>query len=181
MDAPTGIVGLGWDMDIPKIVVDHKQTGTRTDDEFYWIEGGTNNKLLQVKMEGGIRYYKSENYQFGQIEYQEANERWTITREDGTKHVYGDKGNGRSTVQYLVKWGNWIGNSSESIGQSQQAMQWDLSAVKNQWGDSLTFTYRQSLQKVGKSGKEHTEASYLTKNSESPGAIYSPRVWAEVC
>jgi hypothetical protein len=27
LEAPAGILGLGWSMDIPKIVADHKQTG----------------------------------------------------------------------------------------------------------------------------------------------------------
>ncbi len=169
LEAPTSTVGLGWRLDVPKIIVDHKQTGVRHDDTFYWIEGGISNKLIQSKKENGLRYYKSENYQFGQIVYLEAEERWTITKEDGTKYVYGGKDSDRETVQYLVKWGNWMGDSRRAAGQSRQAMQWDLSAVKNQWGDSLTFAYQQARQTTGEGGLEHTEASYLTKITNPQG------------
>src|SRR5690606_28657123 len=48
LNAPTGILGLGWSMDIPQIVADHKQTGTRMDDTYYLIEGGTSNRLIRT-------------------------------------------------------------------------------------------------------------------------------------
>ena len=168
MTSPTSIAGLGWQLDVPKIVVDHKQTGTRHDDEFYWVENGISNKLILFKKENGVRYYKTKNYQYGEISYQDNIERWVINR-DGIAYIYGDKASGRSTVQYLVNWGNWIGNSTVTTGQSQYAMQWDLSEIYNQWGDAVTFTYRQINQQVGQSGAEHTEASYLTKITNPQG------------
>ena len=171
LEAPTSTVGLGWQLDVPKIVVDHKQTGTRHDDQFYWIEGGISNKLIQVKEENGVRYYKTKNYHFGEIIYYEIEEKWTITLQDGTRYIYGDKNSGRATVQYLVKWGNWIGNSVEETGQTRQAMQWDLSAIENRWDDAVTFTYRQINQKVGGDALslEHTEASYLIQITNPQG------------
>lgn len=169
LTAPTGTVGLGWRLDVPKIVVDHKQTGTRHDDEFYLVEGGTSNRLITTASSGRTRTFKAENYQFSYIQYDELTETWIIKKADGTRFIYGNKGSGRSTVQYLVRWDNWIGNSINAVGQSQQAMQWDLSAIENRWGDAVTFTYRQVRQRVGKAGKEHTEASYLTQIANPQG------------
>ena len=172
LEAPTGILGLGWRLDIPKVVVDHKSTGTRTDDDYYLIEGGVTNPLVVTKKEDGIRHFASTNYKFWDIQYRENSETWTIIKEDGTAFIYGDQNSERQTVQYLVKWGNWIGSSSEPSGQAQQAMQWDLSEIRNIYGDAVTFTYEQALQKVGSAaGKEHTEASYLTEIKNPQGQV----------
>lgn len=43
---PTGILGVGWGMLIPKIVTDNKNTATRDDDVFYLQDGSTNTKLI---------------------------------------------------------------------------------------------------------------------------------------
>ena len=48
-------------------------------------------------------------------------------------------------------------------------MQWDLSEIRNLFGDAVTFTYEQELQPVGIGGLEHTEASYLTKITNPQG------------
>ena len=170
MDAPTSTVGLGWQLDIPRVIVDNKQTGTRTDDTFFLIEGGVSHPLLVVAVDEGVRTLVSENYKFWKIQYEEATETWTITKEDGAQYIYGDKDSDRSTVQYLVKLGNWIGSSNEIVGQQQQAMQWDLSEIRNLFGDAVTFTYEQVLREVAGTGaKKHTEASYLTKITNPQG------------
>ena len=91
-------MGLGWQLDIPRVVVDNKQTGTRTDDDFYLVEGGGSHPLVVTNVDEGIRTLASENYKFWNIEYEEATETWTITKENGTQYIYGDKDSERSTV-----------------------------------------------------------------------------------
>jgi hypothetical protein len=44
--SPTSVVGVGWSIGTPKIVVDNKETGTRDDDVFYLLDGATNTKLI---------------------------------------------------------------------------------------------------------------------------------------
>lgn len=176
LDAPAGILGLGWGMDLPKIVCDHKGTGTREDDTYYLVEGGASNKLIRTgsgsDATGSFNTYKTKKYQFWKINfyYDPADyaqggsgaNKWVITRENGMKYVYGDKNSGRSTVQYSVRWGNWIGSSSNTTGQSQMATAWNLSEVNNLWGEKATFEYTNVEQYVGSaSGQKHTEASYL--------------------
>jgi hypothetical protein len=131
LDAPTSMLGLGWTLDCPKIIVDNKQTGTREDDDFYLVQGGGSNKLIRTKGTNTAREYKTQNYTFWKIIYYPNSEKWEITHEDGTKYVYGDKNSNRHTVQWIVKWGNWIGSSSRTSGQQQQASAWNLSSVKN--------------------------------------------------
>ena len=126
LEAPAGILGLGWSMDIPRIVADHKLTGTREDDTYYLLEGGSSNRLVRTVSgsdAGGSYYvYETKNYQFWRIKYYydisevfgstsygDGPNKWEITKEDGTKYIYGDKNSGRNTLQYTVRWKNWIG------------------------------------------------------------------------
>jgi len=175
LDAPTGILGLGWNMDVPKIVVDHKNTGTREDDTFFLVEGGTSNRLIRTGSGsdgiGLFNTYQAKNYQFWQIKFYyepmdygqsgSGANKWVIVRENGFKYVYGDKNSGRSTIQYVVRWGNWVGNSSQTLGQSQMASAWNLSEVNNLWGEKVTFEYNNIEQSLGYLGQKQTEASYL--------------------
>ena len=186
LEAPTGILGLGWSMDIPKIIADTKQTGTREDDTYYIIEGGSSNRLVRTGSgsDGGSYYsYQTKNYQFwkiryyydpletiGQSGYGTGPNKWEITRENGTKYIYGDNTSGRSTIQYTVRWNNWIGNSKQPTNQSQLATAWNLSEIINLWGERTTFEYTNIEQFVGSSsGQKQTEASYLKQITDPIG------------
>jgi hypothetical protein len=117
LEAPTGVLGLGWQFGYSQIVVDHKGTGTREDDDFYLIDGGSSNKLVCYQINTDNRKYKTKNYQFWDITYynNSTEERWEIIKEDGVKYIYGgDLTSNRYAVQYSSKWGNWIGNSKQT-------------------------------------------------------------------
>lgn len=168
LESPAGILGLGWSMDFPKIVCDNKQTGARDDDDYYLVEGGASNLLVRTTSgsdgDGAFYKYETKNLQFWIVKfyYNENVNKWVIIKEDGTRFVYGDKNSNRSTIQWIVRWGNWIGNSSQITGQSQQAVIWNLSQIINVWNEQVTFEYENVEQFVGSSsGKKHTEASYL--------------------
>lgn len=164
LEAPTGILGLGWSLDYEKIVVDHKGTGSRNDDEFYLVAGGVSNPLVRAGSALDNPYsYETKNYQFWKIRFYYTTERWEITRENGITYVYGDKNSNRNTVQWGVKWGNWIGSSSLTAGQQQFGLAWNLSEIYDSWGNRITFEYENVNQYVGSSagGKQYTEASYI--------------------
>ncbi|MEM9834359.1 MAG: hypothetical protein AAF944_27270 [Bacteroidota bacterium] len=171
LEAPTSAVGLGWSLNIPKIVVDHKQTGTNVDDDYYLVEGGVSTQLMQTGKSGSgsseKRTYQMANFRAWKITYFPDPERWEIIKEDGNTYTYGGA---EKATQYLVRWGNWIGNSNRSSGQTLMAMQWDLSKISNRFRDEVTFTYWKQNRRVGSSsGKEHTEASYLKEIKTSLG------------
>src|SRR5690606_2831032 len=104
---------------------------------------------------GGSYYvYETKNYQFWRIKYyydiSEINgstsygngpNKWEITKEDGTKYIYGDKNSGRNTLQYTVRWKNWIGSSAQLDGQSQLVHAWNLSEIVSLWNNRITFEY----------------------------------------
>lgn len=186
-ESPTGILGLGWSMEIPRIVADNKQTGTREDDEYYLVENGSSNPLVRTTSGtdeiGSFYGYETKNYQFWKIRYYydiaelygstgygSGPNKWVITKEDGTAYVYGDKNSLRGTIQWGVRWENWIGNSAQTGGQSQLANMWNLSEIINVWNEKITFEYENVEQFVGSSaGKKHTEASYLRQVTDVLG------------
>ncbi len=174
LEAPTGIMGLGWSMEIPKIVVDHKNTGAREDDTFYLIENGTSNRLIRTTSGsdggGAFKIYETKTYQFWKIKYYDVSQKWEIINDSGVKYIYGDKNSTRSTVQYLVAWDNWIGNSAQISGQSQIAVAWNLSEIINVWNDKVIFEYENVEQFVGSSlGQKQTEASYIKQITDVLG------------
>ncbi len=169
LDAPTGILGLGWSMGQSQIVVDNKQTGARDDDEFYLVDGGGSTRLICVGNSSGIKSYKTKTFSNKIIKYTFASETWEITHEDGSKSFYGDQNSNRNTVQWIVKWGNWIGNSNVASGQQRQGIVWNLSEVRNVWGDKVTYTYTQTQNFVGQGNNYQTEASYLSRINDSWG------------
>ncbi|MBL7877992.1 MAG: hypothetical protein JNL53_20165 [Cyclobacteriaceae bacterium] len=175
-ESPTGILGLGWSLETPRIVVDHKGTGTREDDDFYLQEGGSSNQLIFTGLIGSEWDYYAKNYQPWRIRYQPATEKWIITKEDGTQLIYGDNTNARSTIQYMVRWGNWIGNSSLATGQQAHAYIWNLSEVIDLWGDKITLEYLHDKEKVGTGTVDHTKAAYLKEirnlNGERISLVY---------
>lgn len=81
LEAPTGILGLGWSMPYPMIVVDNKQTGARDDDEFYLLEGGTSTRLICIANNSGMKEYKTKTFTSWIIKYTALSEKWEITRE----------------------------------------------------------------------------------------------------
>lgn len=163
-ESPTSVLGLGWSMDVPRIVADHKNTGNRFDDEFFLVESGGSSQLLSA---GSGEYY-TQRYSNWRISYSQFTETWTIVKEDGTTYIYGDLNSARKTVRFMVKWGNWIGHSSQPANQSQMAYVWDLSEIKDTWGNKLLFEYQQTEEYVAAgnvasitSEKQHTKASYI--------------------
>lgn len=179
-ESPTSVVGLGWSMNIPKIVVDNKETGTRKDDEFFLVEGGStpliyNHSVLGAVTHNNVQYnakiYKTTAHNNWDIYYVEELEYWEIVRDDGTILIYGDKINHPTAVEWVVHWDNWIGNSAVTTGQSRQAMVWNLAEVSDLWGNYLTYTYDKVEQRVsaGSGGMYHTEASYLSDIEDGIG------------
>jgi hypothetical protein len=160
--SPTGILGLGWSMDIPRIVADFKQTGTRHDDVFYLIENDISNQLICTNYYSTPRSFVPKTFSPWKILYYPNEEKWIVTRENGFKYTY-------SAVQWVVKWGNWIGNSAQTQNQSRLAYVWALTEVENLYGDKLTFQYNSVEEAVGSGGQTHTKAFYLSKVIDAAG------------
>lgn len=173
LEAPTGILGLGWSIPIPKIVVDNKSTGTREDDDFYLIEGGTPNQLIYTGATSGTWEFETINRSSWKITYNPILEKWQIIKEDGTKYVYGgtDLTTG-SAIEWIIHWKNWIGSSSyfNSATTKRQALAWNISRIENMWGDGINYEYEKVERPIKSyTSVKHTEASYIKKISDPLG------------
>ncbi|MEM9981245.1 MAG: hypothetical protein AAF734_02040, partial [Bacteroidota bacterium] len=171
-EAPTGILGLGWQLDLPKIVCDHKQTGTRDDDDFYLVEGGQSTKLVMTEYQGIACIYEPTSLAPWIIKYYPTDEKWTIIKENGFTYTYGDKTTTQKAVQWVIRWGNWIGNSNNTSHSDMQQMAyvWSLSSIENNYNQYIRFEYLTVEKEVGiTNGKKHTEASYLKKITDVVG------------
>ena len=169
---PTGILGLGWNMDLQKIIVNKNGSGTTSSDEYYILSNGSGNKLVQdgivPSKPVNIQAFQTRNFEFWDIKYDPSKEKWTVIKEDGTVYIYGDNTSGRNTLQFGVGWGNWLGDSALSTGQEQYVSCWNLSEIQNVWGEKVTYSYDNVQVKTGTvNGLEYTQASYLKTITDS--------------
>lgn len=174
LDAPTGILGLGWSMGFERIELVPGTGGSLLTARYTMTSGGGRNALVPLRplTSPAPLPFALELYEFWRILYSPTAERWEITKEDGVTYVYGDANSGRSTVQWGVKWGNWVGSSNAPAGQSRYATAWNLSEIRDQWGNAVTFSYDAVTQAVA-GGMAYTKASYLQKIAAPDGHAVS--------
>lgn len=173
VDAPTGVLGLGWSFPQNKIV--RIWNGTIRDSTYCLFSGNTVYALQKggVDVDGDI--YESTNYQFWKIRYLPAHELWMITKEDGTCYFYGGivcqtedntKTSAGDSIEWGVQWGTWTGPSNAVEKQEQFPLAWNLVRIEDSWGDQVAFSYEQDQQLVGTAGKtrkKYTQACRLSK------------------
>ena len=195
--SPSSTVGVGWSLPISKIIVDNKQTAAQDDDDFYIFDGVTSSKLICTKRGDEtwdfqlekyspwiIKYYKRGSYFYQnphtgnfELKYNKL-DYWKIIKEDGNSYYFGYSDfstsedpfapmNTSKSKEKIVAWGNWIGDS-RSIGGSNHTIVWNLSRMRDQWGNYLDFGYE--VNEIDHSGNaKQTESSYLKSISSSNG------------
>lgn len=171
---PTSIVGVGWSMGTPKIVVDNKNTGSRDDDDFYLIDGAINSKLICINRgtttNGSQWEFQLEKYAPWKIYFYHHSgwgDFWKVIKDDGLTYYFGNSTT-KDGKEFAVRYGNWIGNSVQAGATSEQTIVWNITKIEDQWLNNLIFTYDMVNQIM--SGKDQTEASYLTRVSSSNGS-----------
>ncbi|RXP46199.1 hypothetical protein EC396_14410 [Lutibacter sp. HS1-25] len=171
---PTSVVGVGWSLGFPKIVVDNKNTGTRDDDVFYLSNGATNTKLICIDRgtttNGSVWEFQAEKYAPWKISFYfhtSWGDYWKIVDETGLTYYYGNPSVNEAR-DHMVRYGNWIGSSKQYGATGQQTIQWNLYKMEDQWANNLVFEYEVVSQTM--SGYAQTEASYLKKVISSTGA-----------
>ncbi len=179
---PVSTVGVGFSLPISKIVTDNKGTASQEDDDFF-LQDGNNTKLFCTnKIDPGnlegeiiwefqaekyipwkIKYYKSEKFDLHGVLVERPLDYWMVIDDKGTEYVYGETQNAREN---MVAWGNWIGNSKKNGG-SRETIVWNLSTIKDQWDNNISFEYELQENFVG--NVKQTEASYIKKIVSSTG------------
>lgn len=164
-DAPTQILGVGWSMPFEAIVTDTQQTGNYQDDDFYLVSAIGTTRLYRVDEVKDVIHFQLRTAPFWKIEYHSRAQRWIITKEDGSRSIYGedfDEENAASAVQWNVKWGNWVGSSTQ--GQAQRyPTAWNLVRVESYTGDRMRFEYESTLVPIGREGLTATRSCRLKR------------------
>lgn len=157
----------------------------------------------------GGESYQCEDYKFWRILYYPQYERWSLTRENGLEVSFGgnisktehqfctSEGN---SVSWAVAWSDdegkpcWTGESIESQGQVQYALEWHISRAYSRFGEYVSFSYNdfgrndQGLinsveQLVSPAGLPYTKACYLTGISDVYGRqihlCYLDKQWSD--
>lgn len=191
-DAPTGILGLGWSLGYEQIVRVDTSSAAPADRTYYIRSSGASSQLVHTGNAGdGSWQFQAQAFQFWRIAYYPADERWEVTKEDGSCSVYGGGASGTpgsstgQSVQWGVQWGIWSGPSAATAGQAVSAVAWNLSAVRTPWGDQQTYAYNAGVpgttEAVGPNGKSYTKAAYLTSITDAVGRTlafnYRPKVY----
>jgi len=168
VEAPTGILGLGWDMPIERIMVDKAGSGTTTSDTYYLVSGGSASPMVKTGETDSRWTFQLRNHEFWSIQYDPGARVWTVVKEDGSVYRYG--GDDPAAIQWAVKWGNWIGSSTETLGQGRYPVAWNLASITSTWGHQVLYAYENVERKVG-DGLAFTQASYLHSVTDSYGRV----------
>lgn len=165
---PTGVVGLGFDMVVPKIIADYKGTATVEDDTYYLHFGGSNKLICTDKSSYNVKF-KAENYNNWDIFYDKNSKYWTIIKEDGVVYRFGASNNRARAM--ISTWGNWIGDSTNNPTGSIP-IEWYLYSISDQWNNQLNFVYEKVEGKQNTSQKYyfHTEAMYIKEINSTGGS-----------
>ncbi len=159
MDAPTSILGLGWDIPVEQITVQYRP-GTASDAgaEYFLHSGGQAYSLLA----SGPAEFITREYNFWRIRYDRGSQSWTVIRDDGTIWKYGGDGAEGRFVDYGVRWQQWR-DSSTQTGCTTMSVAWKLRRIQSMWDDTIEFSYRFQDKLIGSTGLSYTQASYLAE------------------
>lgn len=172
-EAPTGILGLGWQMPIEMITVDKGGSASVTSDTYYLVSGGSSNPMVKTgETVSGNWIFQLRNFQFWSVQYNPALKIWIIIKEDGFTYTYGAGNDTASNAtQWGISWGNWIGSSNVGATQVLYPTSWNLASIVTPMGNSVNYQYTNVAQKLISSGLAYTQASYLGKVIDSYGRV----------
>ncbi|HSE16277.1 MAG TPA: RHS repeat-associated core domain-containing protein [Pyrinomonadaceae bacterium] len=171
VEAPTGILGLGWSMSYDAIIADHGDSISPFATTFYLVDSNGGQTRLYLKSRTATEWiFEMESYRFWDIRFFPAESIWQIQTESGTVKRYGEEENAR---ELGVLWGGSKGNwtdSSVQAGQSRFDTGWGLSSIQNLFGDKLQFEYDNVDLTIGPAGNlRYTRASYLAAINDPSG------------
>lgn len=196
LDAPTGLAGLGWHLPVQRIVAVPNGVAAYGAPTYFLIGNGGANRLLQNGVDGLKRTFTLENWLPWRITYEPASERWEVIDENGVLSVFGDLSIGgspeevvklpsRYTVEFNVRWENWIGSTNQILGQRRFVTVWNLAAVSDRYGDAVVWYYENvEVATATSQGLAFTAASYPKRVVGSDGSSvifnYEEKTAAEV-
>lgn len=173
LDAPTSVLGLGWQMPIEMIVVDKAGCRSATSDTYYLVSSGSANPMAKTgETSDGRWIFQLRNFEFWSVQFDPRDQTWTIVKENGFVYTYGAGSDMDSNAtQWGVSWGNWIGSSNQRAAQENYPLAWNLVSVVTPLDNKVQYRYQNVNQKVMSNGLEYTQASYLKQIIDSYGRM----------
>jgi RHS repeat-associated protein len=140
-DAPTSVLGVGWELGIDRIVVQRRDVAESYDASMFLLSGGSSQQLYRTGSSGSAVAFETREFRFWNVTYypndaEPAAGRWEIVKEDGSRWTYGASG----AVEVGVSWDNWVGPSIANGGVSFPVA-WNLSSIESRQGDRVVFSY----------------------------------------
>lgn len=170
--APTGWIGMGWDLSIPFVAVNHKGTYTSTDDVVMCSLGPFGGGQV-LQNSGGTFFLTTNPYivittTAGTGEFAGQIVKWTFTLQDGQSLVFGNSSNAQRTL-YAVN--GIINGSSNPVAQVQRFIyRWDLSSIADYSGtSSIQFAYQQDTTRITLARPYVRESHIKSINWSGPG------------
>ncbi len=185
--APTGWLGLGWELKLGgKIYTDHNNTVTPSDDKYYYTspEG-----ITQRIYENNGSYFLEREPYWRVTPTFEGTKRitgWTLKDPSGKIFRYGDFVNHNSTTRnatrYVFSWEGAANNNSNFVGEGfagtpeLYAFQWDLAEIEDLAANKIKYEYEQTLEQLRykdwmvSNPLSYTKASYMKRITNPEGA-----------
>lgn len=171
--APTGWLGLGWNMSYGSVVCDHKGTKSTVDDDFYYLgPGGYPDPILKDK--GNKWRLKTDPYTTCSFDTSAKGiiTNWVFSMLDGKKIFFGNCGDAsQQATRYTFCWGNYVGQTFSGAPDSFP-YRWDVSKIEDVLGNKIRFEYSQKKEYLqvhaGQASQwtspfPYTKASYVKK------------------
>jgi RHS repeat-associated protein len=182
LDAPTGVLGVGWSWSESKIVVEPNGCAPGYDDRYYLVSGGTV-PLYRIGTAAGDATaiaFAALSLPFWRIVYfpnsrDRTQERWEISKEDGKTYTYGrvpGTSAEASGIDWRVCWDNWIGPTANAGG-TQFPFAWKLVEIRDDWGNKIGFFYENDDQPIGRGLAKSTRSSQLVRILDARGRTIS--------
>lgn len=185
LEAPTGILGLGWRLTYEKIECDREGAGKLPAYRSYRITtgdcpgGGTPLHLLEEK--GGLLYFEKETYDGSKIIYNPHEEVWCITDVHGVKRRYGGKDGLQYTVLSSGRYTQAACTDPDAL--SRAVKSWNLYEIISPGGFTVCYSYDFTEQQVVQNGPCYTKASYIKEITDAFGNAakftYKEKLWSE--
>lgn len=186
--APTGSFGLGWSMNFGAILTAHKNTVDIEDDQYVWLSSnGTSHRILK-KVVGEETTFYIEQCPYWRIDRitttvgtdpntYDIVTGWMLIDMSGNRYFYGDNdvpppaGDPRNATRYTFAWpqSGFIGNGTAD-NPVLYPVCWDLRMIRDDNGNTITFAYEQTTEKIFNSNIEYTKESHLVKITNPEGA-----------
>lgn len=182
LESPTGCIGLGWEMPYEMIELVIQGSVSPYDDSYYLAAtDGSRSRIFVTGKTAEVWTFEAESFSFSSIRYFPEKQTWHVTDSEGTTRIFGadvSAGDSPFALRNAIKWGGPDGNwtdSSVRTGQSYFPISWNLSRVRNRWGEEIVFGYSSfpddEVRIGGTGGLQYTRASYLRSITDPSGRI----------